>query len=131
METMLCSLHQATIGYQQARGSRWNMNQDMKRKPPYFDKAQEYYLDNETATPPPSREGTPESPKEFYPTYRVVTFEDTASHEVKSPTMLPPEYELLATENGITEEKRPVSAPWFGDCPDPSGRKPWLGIAVH
>ena len=26
METMLCSLHQATIGYQQARGSRWNMN---------------------------------------------------------------------------------------------------------
>ncbi len=113
METMLCSLHQATIGYQNARGSRWNMNQDMKRKPPYFDKVQEYFLDNETATPPPSREESPETPV------------------IKLPTVLPPEYELLATENGIIEETRPVSAPWFGDCPDPSGRKPWLGIAVH
>ena len=99
------------------------MNQDMKRKPPYFDKVQEYFLDNET-TPPPSREESPESP-----TFRVVTFED--EKEVKLPTVLPPEYELRAAENGIIEEKRPVSAPWFGDCPDPSGRKPWLGIAVH
>ena len=113
METMLCSLHQPTIGYQQARGSRWNMNQDMKRKPPYFDKVQEYFLDNETATPPPSREESPETPV------------------IKLPTVLPPEYELLAAENGITEETRPVSAPWCGDCPGPSGKKPWLGIAVH
>ena len=45
MEVMLTSLHQATIGYQQVRGGRWNMNQDMKKKPPYFDKVQEYFLD--------------------------------------------------------------------------------------
>ena len=112
METMLCSLHQATIGYQPARGSRWNMNQDMKKKPPYFDKAQEYYLDNETATPPPSREESPDTP------------------EVKLPTMLPPEYSVLRDENGITEEKPPVSAPCFA-APDPSGTQPWLGIAVR
>ena len=105
METMLCSLHQATIGYQQARGSRWNMNQDMKKKPPYFEKVQEYYLD----TPPPSREESPDTP------------------EVKLPTMLPPEYSLLRDENGIVEEKPPVSAPCF-TAPDPSGTKPWLGF---
>ena len=117
MEVMLTSLHQATIGYQQVRGGRWNMNQDMKKKPPYFDKVQEYYIDKEedaeTATPPPSREESPETP------------------EVKLPTMLPPDYELLLRENGINEETRPVSAPCFNDAPDPTGRMPWLGIAVR
>ena len=44
------------------------MNQDMKRKPPYFDKVQEYFLDNETATPPPSREESPETPVIKLPT---------------------------------------------------------------
>ena len=112
MEVMLTSIHQAQIGYQQVKGGRWNMNQDMKKKPPYFDKAQEYYLDNETATPPPSREESPDTP------------------EVKLPTMLPPEYSVLRDENGITEEKPPVSAPCFA-APDPSGTRPWLGIAVH
>ena len=90
----------------------------MKKKPPYFDKVQEYYIDKEddaeTATPPPSRENSPESVP-----------------EVKLPTMLPPEYDLLLEENGITEAKRPVSAPCFSDAPDPSGRMPWLGIAVR
>ena len=118
METMLTSLHQAQIGYQQCRGSRWNMNQDMKKKPPYFDKVLEYYIDKEddaeTATPPPSREDSPESVP-----------------EIKLPNMLPPEYDLLLEENGITEAKRPVSAPCFADAPDPSGRMPWLGIAVR
>ena len=94
------------------------MNQDMKKKPPYFDKVQEYYIDKEddaeTATPPPSREDSPESVP-----------------EIKLPTMLPPEYDLLLEENGITEAKRPVSAPCFADAPDPSGRMPWLGIAVR
>ena len=112
METMLCSLHQATIGYQGCRGSRWNMNQDMKKKPPYFDKATEYYLDDKTATPPPSREESPDTPV------------------VQLPTILPHDYELLRDENGITEEKPPVSAPCFS-APDPSGTKPWLGIAVR
>ena len=112
METMLCGLHQATIGYQQCRGSRWNMNQDMKKKPPYFDKATEYYLDDKTATPPPSREDSPDTPV------------------VQLPTILPHDYELLRDENGITEERPPVSAPCFA-APDPSGTKPWLGIAVR
>ena len=111
METMLCSLHQATIGYQQARGSRWNMNQDMKKKPPYSDKAQEYYLDNETATPPPSREESPDTPV------------------AQLPTTLPHDYATLRDENGNTKEKPPVSAPCFSG-PDPTGTKPWLGIAV-
>ena len=104
METMLCSLHQATVGYQQARGSRWNMNQDMKKKPPYSDKATEYFLD--------AREESP----------------DTS--DIKLPTMLPHDYETLRDENGITEEKPPVSAPCFS-APDPTGAKPWLGIAVR
>ena len=111
METMLTSLHQAQIGYQQCRGSRWNMNQDMKKKPPYFDKVQEYFLDDDAATPPVSREESPES--------------------IKLPTMLPPDYNILLKENGITEDKPPVSAPCFNDAPDPSGRMPWLGIAVR
>ncbi len=104
METMLCSLHQATIGYQQALGSRWNMNQYMEKKPPYFDKAEEYYLDGETTPPTP---------------------------EIKLLTMLPPEYELLRGENGITEEKPPVSAPCFLNVKDPTGTKPWLGLATQ
>ena len=93
------------------------MNMDMKKKPPHFDKVQEYYVDKEedaeTATPPPSREESPETP------------------EVKLPTMLPPDYDLLLKENGITEETRPVSAPCFNGAPDPSGRMPWLGLAVR
>ena len=113
MEVMLTSLHQATLGYQQVRGGRWNMNQDMKKKPPYFDKVQEYFLDSETATPPPTREVSPETP------------------EVTLPKMLPPEYEILKTENGIVEDKPPVSCPCFNDAPDPTGRMPWLGIAVR
>ena len=115
METMLTSLHQAQVGYQQVRGGRWCMCTDMKKKPPYFDKVQEYYLekddDAETATPPPSREESPET--------------------IKLPTVLPPDYDILLKENGIIEDKPPVSAPCFNDAPDPSGRKPWLGIAVR
>ena len=84
-----------------------------EKKPLYFDTVQEYFLDKETTTPPPSREESPETP--------VITL----------PTCLPPEYEVLLQENGIIEEKRPVSAPCFADCPDPSGKKPWLGIAAR
>ena len=121
MEVMLTSLHQATIGYQQVRGGRWNMNQDMKKKPPYFDKVQEYFLDKpeseETATAPPTREVSPETPE--------------VASEVALPKILPPEYEILKQENGIVEDKPPVSCPCFNDAPDPSGRQPWLGIAVR
>ena len=89
------------------------MNQDMKRSLPILTKVQEYFLDNETATPPPSREESPDTPV------------------VKLPTMLPHDYELLRDENGITDEKPPVSAPCFANAPDPTGTKPWLGIAVR
>ena len=78
---------------------------------------QEYFLDkpdSETATPPPTREVSPESP-----------------NEVVLPKMLPPEYEILKAENGIVEDKPPVSCPCFNEAPDPSGRQPWLGIAVR
>ena len=96
------------------------MNQDMKKKPPYFDKVQEYFLDkpdSDTATPPPTREVSPETPE--------------VASEVVLPKILPPEYEILKSENGITEEKPPVSCPCFEGAPDPSGRQPWLGIAVR
>ena len=91
------------------------MNQDMK-KTPYFDKVQEYFLDkpdSDTATPPPTREVSPETP------------------QLTLPQMLPPEYEILKKENGIVEDKPPISCPCFNDAPDPSGRQPWLGIAVR
>ena len=81
----------------------------MKKKLPYFDKAQEYFLDSETATPPPSREESPDTP--------VIT-------------MLPRDYDILRDENGITDEKPPVSAPCFA-APNPTGTKPWLGIAAR
>ena len=70
--------------------------------------------DSDTATPPPTREVSPESPG-----------------ELTLPKMLPPEYEILKTENGIVEDKPPVSCPCFNDAPDLSGRQPWLGIAVR
>ncbi len=86
------------------------MNMDMKKKPPHFDKVQEYFLD-EATTAPSSREDSPSTP------------------EIKLPTILPPDYDLLCEENGITEERRPVSAPCF-DAKDVTGRKPWMGIAA-
>ena len=93
------------------------MNQDMKKRTPYFDKVQEYFLDkpdSDTATPPPTREVSPETPG-----------------QLTLPQLLPPEYEILKKENGIVEDNPPVSCPCFNDAPDPSGRMPWLGIAVR
>ena len=49
---------------------------------------------------------------------------------VQLPTMLPHDYELLRDENGIIDQKPPVSAPCFS-APAPTGTKPWLGIAVR
>jgi len=92
METMLTAVHQEQVGYQNCRGSRWNMPGMMRRKPPYFDKAEEYYTE----------EVTPEK-----------TWEP--------PTMLPPSYELLRDENGIVETKPPVSCPCFRNDKDPNG----------
>ena len=38
------------------------------------------------------------------------------------PTMLPPYYEKLKEENGIVEDKPPVSMPCFENWKDPDGR---------
>ena len=87
------------------------MNQDMNKKPPYFDKVQEYFIDKDEddATPPPKEE----------------------TQEISLPRDLPPDYNILLQENNIPEDKPPVSAPCFNDAPDPTGRMPWLGIAVR
>ena len=45
-----------------------------------------------------------------------------ALEELALPTMLPPYYEKLKEENGIIEDKPPVSAPCFENWKDPDGR---------
>lgn len=55
METMLTAVHQEQVGYQNCRGSRWNMPGMMRRKPPYFDHAEEYYTEEVT----PEKDGPP------------------------------------------------------------------------
>ena len=84
----------------------------MKRPPPYFDEAKEYIS-------PRSDEAADGST------------ETQAETEWEPPKDLPPCYEKLKEENGIVEDKPPVSCPCFNDAPDPSGRQPWLGIAVR
>ena len=79
METMLCGLHQATIGYQQCRGARWNMGGDMQKKPPYFDKALEYKIHEEPVL---------ELPKTLPPDYFTVA-EENGIEETVHPTPAP------------------------------------------
>ena len=95
METMLTAVHQSQVGYQCARGSRWNMPGPMKRPPPYFDDAKEYIS-------PRSDEAAEGSAPEAH------AAEDSApeAHEPKTPEWeppkeLPPCYEKLKEENGI------------------------------
>ncbi len=46
--------------------------------------------------------------------------------------MLPPNYEVLRDQNGITEEKAPKSFPCFRDERDPDGRLRHLGgLTLH
>ena len=97
MEVMMCAMHMKQTGYQACRGGRFNMPGNMKRPPPFFDEVQEYLLE----TPEPV---TPEE------------------KPLQLPTMLPPYYEKLKEENGITEDKPPVSAPCFENWKDPDGR---------
>ena len=107
MEVMLVSLHQAKTGYQATKGGRWNMSNNMKKKPPYFDNADEYFL----------------SP-------RSGTSDEVETLEV--PEMLPPNYDILKEENGITEDKPPKSCPCFRDERDPEGRLRHLaGLIMH
>ena len=96
MEVMLTSIHQAQVGYQHCRGGRWNMPGDMKKKPPHFDNAEEYYTSPRSTATEKSEE--PEVPTEAAePPHRE------AAH---LPSELPPMYHVLAPkdeEGRITE----------------------------
>ena len=108
MEVMLCSMHQAQIGYQQVRGGRWNMPGDMRRKPPHFEAAEEYYMSpRSTASTTASDEGTTEPEPE---------------NKWKPPALDTSVYHKIREENGITEEKPPVSCLIFKNEKDPEGR---------
>ena len=52
--------------------------------------------------------------------------------QLELPVMLPPNYQVLREENGITEEHPPKSCPCFRDERDPEGRLRHLaGLILH
>ena len=112
MEVMLTAVHQSQTGYNCTKGGRWNMPGPMKRPPPYFDESKEYASprSDEAADGSTPEPGTPKA---------------TAEPEVTEwtpPKDLPPCYEKLKEENGITEEKPPVQCPCFINEKDPTGQ---------
>ena len=107
MEVMLCGLHQAQIGYQQVRGGRWNMPGDMKRKPPNFDDTDEYYLSPRSNASTTASDDTVKEP--------------TVEIKWKPPVLDSPVYHQIKEENGITDEKPPVSCLIFKNEKDPEG----------
>ena len=114
MEVMLCAIHMAECGINQCRGGRWNMSGDMKKRPPYFE-------DIEFQSP--RSEGAPQEEASD-----TVTEPPT----VTLPDLLPPNYEVLRDENGVTEEQPPKSCPCFRDERDPDGRLRHLaGLILH
>ena len=109
MEVMLTQIHMEQVGIQHCRGGRWNMASDMKRRPPYFEDCEFESPRSDEATPP-----TPPTPV-----------------QIQLPDMLPPKYERLRDENGITETP-PKSCPIFRDERDPEGRLRHLaGLILH
>ena len=108
MEVMLTALHQAQVGYQHCRGGRWNMPGDMKKKPPHFDSAEEYFT-------------SPRSDK-------------TEQSEELLPGELPPMYHVLAPkdEEGQLTEAPPKECLKFQNPKDPDGRLGILaGLVLH
>ena len=82
---------------------------DMKKRPPYFD-------DIEFQSP---RSEEKEPPVDDAP-------------EVQLPCLLPPNYEVLRDENGVTEETPPKSCPCFRDERAPDGRwRRLAGLILH
>ena len=82
---------------------------DMKKRPPYFE-------DIEFQSP---RSEDAPAPQEDAPTLML-------------PDMLPPNYDVLRDENGVTEERPPKSCPCFRDERDPDGRLRHLaGLILH
>ena len=103
MEVMLTSLHMSQVGINFCKGGRWNMSCDLKRRPPYFN-----YCEFESA-----ESNIPEE-------------------EIKLPDLLPPNYEVLRDENGVSETIPPKSCPIFRDERDPDGRLRHLaGLILH
>ena len=102
MEVMLCAIHMAECGINQCRGGRWNMSGDMKKRPPYFE-------DIEFQSP-----RSEDAPQES-----DIVMETPA---ITLPDILPPNYDVLRDENGVTEEQPPKSCPCFRDERDPDGR---------
>ena len=116
MEVMLTSIHQAQVGYQHCRGGRWNMPGDMKKKPPHWDNAEEYYTSPRSTTTEKSEE--PEVPNEA----------------PKLPSELPPMYHVLAPkdEEGNITEPPPRECLKFQNPKDPDGRLGILaGLIMH
>ena len=113
MEVMLVSLHMADVGIQACRGGRWNMAGDMKRRPPYFEDCE---FESPRSDDAVMGEATPPTPEPV---------------QIQLPDMLPPNYEVLRDENGITETP-PKSCPIFRDERDPEGRLRHLaGLILH
>ena len=122
MEVMLCAIHMAECGINQCRGGRWNMSGDMKKRPPYFEDIEFQSPRSEDA---PQEPDTAQETSDTYPLYAVV-------EAVKLPDLLPPNYEVLRDENGVTEEQPPKSCPCFRDERDPDGRLRHLaGLILH
>ena len=118
MEVMLCSIHMAECGVQNTRGGRWNMAGDMKKRPPYFEEIEFQSPRSDEAQPP-----SDERSEVDYP---------TPCPQLELPTMLPPNYQVLREENGITEVNPPKSCPCFRDERDPEGRLRHLaGLILH
>ena len=105
MENMLFNVHASQVGYQCCRGSRLNMPGPMRRPPAYMQNCREFNESprSQESTAPPSPE--PKTPESWTP-----------------PTDLPPCYEKLRDENGITEDKPPVQCPCFINNKDPTGQ---------
>ena len=106
------------------------MSGDMKKRPPYFEDIEFQSPRSEDAPQEETSDTVMEAPaqemsSDTYPLYAVV-------ETVKLPDMLPPNYEVLRDENGVTEEQPPKSCPCFRDERDPDGRLRHLaGLILH
>ena len=133
MEVMLTAVHQSQTGYNCTKGGRWNMPGPMKRPPPYFDEAKEYasprsddvtegHASETQAADGSTPDTQPGTPKTAEPEANEVRASETQATEWTPPKDLPPCYEKLKEENGITEEKPPVQCPCFINEKDPTGQ---------
>ena len=127
MEVMLTTLHQAQVGYQNCRGGRWNMPGDMKKKPPHFEKAEEYYNSPRSDK---TEKSDPETFDEAVNGIGIVDGKVFPPFE-KDPT---PMYSVLAPkdEEGKLLGTPPKECIKFKNSKDPDGRLGILaGLVMH